>query len=156
MAAFNNHPTFLSALICLLSLLPLASAGFRFEVAPRATTPTTTAATCLQYSSVANYSTIGTNATYRAAFIQASPAGTDASTSILDGATAQLPQFQFDSAVNQECGNLTAVAIRGAALNFTQNVVADFKISAAAGGPSGGLGAVMISMMLASVGLVLV
>ena len=97
------------------------------QLAPRATTTVN----CLQYATVANLSTIGTNSTFRAAFIQASPFGTDKSTGILDGATKTLKNYINNEELNNNCGNLTAVAIQQAPLNFTQGIVGPFKIKLA-------------------------
>lgn len=110
-------------------------------------------ATCLEYSRVANYSTIGTNSTYRASFQQASPHGTDQASGILDSATAKLPDFKFNAAINARCGNLSQVAVAGAEANFTQGIVAEFRISAASPGLRGGLG-MMVAGLVVAVGMV--
>lgn len=93
--------------------------------------------TCETYSSVANYTAISSNATMRAAFIQNSPAGTDATTSILDTVTPLLPAMTADTELNTRCGNLTTVAIAGAASNFSMGIVSGFTIATP---PSGFLG----------------
>lgn len=110
-------------------------------------------ATCLEYSRVANYSTIGTNSTYRASFQQASPHGTDQASGILDSATAKLPDFKFNAAINARCGNLSQVAVAGAEANFTQGIVAEFRINAASPGLRGGLG-MMVAGLVVAVGMV--
>ncbi len=86
---------------------------------------------CAEYSTVANLSIVAANATYRAAYLKASTEGTDPTTAPLDAALAQLPNFQFNTTVNKECGNLTEVAIEGAATNFTQGVVLQENINSA-------------------------
>ncbi|KAL7619534.1 hypothetical protein AAE478_010074 [Parahypoxylon ruwenzoriense] len=106
---------------------------------------------CAEYSMVANYSTIGTNSTYRAAFQQASPLGTFESNAIMDGATKKLPQFMFNKAINDACGNLSTLAVTEAANNFTKGIVANFNINAGIRN-SGELGMV-ISVVLATVGV---
>lgn len=88
-------------------------------------------ATCAEYSTIANLSVVGSNSTYRAAYLAASPQGADPARAPLDTAEGELPKLQFDTALNAECGNLTQVAIAGAAANFTNGVVLQFKINAA-------------------------
>ncbi|KAI1385795.1 uncharacterized protein F4822DRAFT_414172 [Hypoxylon trugodes] len=111
----------------------------------------TAAVSCPEYSMVANYSTIGSNSTYRAAFQQSSPLGTFQSNAIMDGATAKLPQFINNKAINDACGNLTQIAITEAANNFTRGIVANFNINAGIKN-SGELGMV-VTMVLATVGV---
>lgn len=89
-------------------------------------------ASCLDYSSIANLSTIGLNSTYRAAYLKASPDGTDQAAAILNGAEAQIPPLTANKELNQQCGNLTTIALEEAANNFTRGVVAQFRISAGA------------------------
>jgi hypothetical protein len=86
---------------------------------------------CAEYSRIANLSIVAANATYRAAYLQASTEGTDPTTAPLDAALAQLPNFQFNTTVNKECGNLTELAIEGAATNFTNGVVLQENINSA-------------------------
>lgn len=90
-----------------------------------------TNATCAEYSTIANLSVVGSNSTYRAAYLAASPQGADPARAPLDTAEGELAKFQFDTALNSECGNLTQVAIAGAATNFTNGVVLQFKINSA-------------------------
>ncbi|EXJ55379.1 hypothetical protein A1O7_08306 [Cladophialophora yegresii CBS 114405] len=85
---------------------------------------------CLQYSTIANLSIVGSNATYRSAYLQASPAGGDPARAPLDSAMLELPNWQFNKTVNDACGNLTTVAFESAATNFTNGVVLQFKIGA--------------------------
>ena len=103
------------------------------QLAPRQTTTTdgtttTTTLTCDEYASIANLSTIGTNSTFRAAFQQASPFGTDKSSGILDSATKKFKDLNLinDTALNTQCGNLTAVAIDQAPKNFSMGIVGPF------------------------------
>lgn len=70
----------------------------------------------------------------RAAFIQACHLGTAFSISILDDAQKRLPTMIQDVELNEDCGNLTAVAILGAAANFSQGVVAGFTLGTSAVG----------------------
>ncbi|KAI1614198.1 hypothetical protein EDD36DRAFT_219708 [Exophiala viscosa] len=87
--------------------------------------------TCSEYSTIANLSIVGANSTYRAAFLAASPQGGDPARAPLDTAEKELPDLQFDTALNTECGNLTEIAIKGAATNFTNGVVLQFMINSA-------------------------
>ena len=104
---------------------------------------------CAKYSTIANLSIVGSNATYRAAYLQASPQGSDPARAPLDAAIPQLPNFQFDVQINDECGNLTKVAIEGAAKNYTQGVVLQFKINSAVQIGANALGMAMITAMVA-------
>lgn len=88
---------------------------------------------CLQYSRIANLSAIGTNSSYRTAFIESSPLGTLQNMAMLNGAMASLPVLTADAALNQACGNLTTIATEQAAINFTQGIVAQFTFT---GNPS--------------------
>lgn len=94
---------------------------------------------CLQYSRIANLSTIGGNSSYRTAFLESSPQGTLANAAMLNGAIAALPPLTADAQLNSACGNLTTVAAEQAAVNFTQGIVAQFTFtgnpSAVANGP---------------------
>jgi hypothetical protein len=116
----------------------------------------TTTSICTEYSSVANLSTIGLNSTYRAAFLQSSPTGTLASAKLMNDAEAKISQYQFNETTNDECGNLTALAITGAAANFSMGIVAEFKISGGGktmGGVSWGA-VVLVGLVTMSVVLV--
>lgn len=79
---------------------------------------------------MANLSVIGSNATYRAAYLAASPEGSDPARAPLDTAITQLPALEFDKALNTECGNLTTVAFKEAEANFTNGIVLQFKVNA--------------------------
>lgn len=83
-----------------------------------------TQAQCADYSRTANFSTIGANSTYRSAFLQLSPFGTDGNRKMLDAAVAKLPALTKNAALNAACGNLTTLAFVEAAKNFTNDQVA--------------------------------
>lgn len=83
---------------------------------------------CDSYSSIANLSTIGSNSTYRAAFLRSTTDGTNKAASILNTAEAQLPVLINDVPLNEQCGNATAIALTEAANNFTNGIVAEFAI----------------------------
>lgn len=108
--------------------------------------------TCMDYATAANYSVIGTNTTYRAAFMAHSPNGGMFNSQQLNTATANLAKFQFDAAVNEQCGNLTTIAITGAEVNFTMGIVADLKINAAGRAVAAGWGMMAVAV-LATVGV---
>ena len=113
--------------------------------ARQTTTPTVS---CLEYATVANLSTIGTNSTFRAAFLQASPSGTDKSAGILDGATTQLKTMIDDEALNSQCGNATAIAIQQAPINLTHGIVGPFKIKQTNAAASNARSLEMVIMMV--------
>ncbi|OAL39345.1 hypothetical protein AYO20_01215 [Fonsecaea nubica] len=107
---------------------------------------------CSEYSTIANLSIVGANATYRSAYLQASPQGHDPASAPLDSAIPKLPSFQFNATINTECGNLTEVAIKGAATNFTQGQVLQFNINSAVQMRAGSLGmAVIMAIVVATV-----
>ncbi|RDL34668.1 Uncharacterized protein BP5553_07796 [Venustampulla echinocandica] len=115
---------------------------------------------CAEYSMLANYSTIGLNSTYRAAFIQASPQGTDPSTAIVDGATKKFNslKLKFDTAVNAQCGNLSTLAVVEAEKNFTMGIVGPFTIKKTTNagvrvGGDGGLGTAALVALVVGAGL---
>jgi hypothetical protein len=92
----------------------------------RQTAASSTDPQCLEYSRIANLSTIGANSTYRSAFLQASPAGTLGNGQMLNAAIAKLPALMVDAALNQQCGNLSTIAVTEAAKNFSNGIVAQF------------------------------
>ena len=106
---------------------------------------------CTQYSTIANLSIVSANATYRSAYLGASPEGSDPARAPLDTAELQLPSFQFDKTINDECGNLTTVAFMGAATNFTQGVVLQFKIGMVNSAVQMGARALGLALMMALV-----
>lgn len=81
---------------------------------------------CLDYSMTANMSIISATPSYRTVFIQKANVGTIATARMLNAAQAKLPALTADAALNQQCGNLTTVAITEAEKNFTQGIVAQF------------------------------
>jgi len=104
--------------------------------------------TCAEYSTIANLSTVGSNSTYRAAYLAASPQGGYPARAPLDTAEKELPNLQFDTALNTACGNLTEIAIKGAATNFTNGVVLQFKVNSAVQFGAGASGVAMIAGMV--------
>jgi hypothetical protein len=81
---------------------------------------------CVDYSFTANMSTISANSSYRAAFMQKAPVGTMITARMLNAAQAKLPTLTADAALNQQCGNLTELALTEAANNFTKGIIAQF------------------------------
>lgn len=81
---------------------------------------------CIDYSVTANMSTISANSSYRTAFMQKAPVGTIITARMLNAAQARLPALTADVALNQQCGNLTELALTEAANNFTKGIVAQF------------------------------
>ena len=49
--------------------------------------------------------------------------GTFRAASILDNGIANLPTLTMDGQLNEQCGNLTTIALQAAATNFTQGTV---------------------------------
>lgn len=115
---------FLSVL--LFSANVFASPGNIKIIARQNAAPLDTAQACAQYSRIANLSTIGGNTTYRTVFIDVSPVGTLFNTALLNQAQRDLPMLTMDAQLNQACGNLTALAIQEAAVNFTKGIVGQF------------------------------
>lgn len=92
-----------------------------------------TQAACLQYSMIANMSVVGGNSSYRTVFLEKSQVGTLANSAMLNKAILVAPNLTADVELNQACGNLTAIAIQEAALNFTQGKVAQFTFTGTPG-----------------------
>jgi len=136
-----------SLLFAFLALLNL-SLAFPLSISSLFHRQANTTVSCAEYSAIANYTTISNNSTMRAAFIQNSPAGTDATTSILDTATPKLPKLQFDVALNAACGNLTTIAIAGAAENFSMGIVSGFKIKGFGSGAERATGGAWATVVL--------
>ena len=84
------------------------------------------AALCYDYSRTANLSIIGSNSSYRSAFLQASPAGTRGNSNMLNDLVKKLPALTKDINLNRMCGNLTTIAKIEAERNYTMGVVAQF------------------------------
>lgn len=95
--------------------------------------------TCGDYARLANYTAIGGNATLRAAFLQASPQGTDPTRAILDRATIEFKakNLMFDGALNAQCGNLSTIASTEVNRNFSLGVVAGWEVVAPTGAEIG-------------------
>lgn len=154
---------FLSAL-----LLFHASSVAAFHLFPRQQQPNTvsgststststssnsSSADCLPYAIAANLSTINSNSTYRAAFIQSSPFGYDQASHILNTATKQQVALVNNQSLNTACGNLTVIAETAAPLNFTAGLVGEYRIASGArvvGRPDALVGSgVVLAMLLA-------
>ena len=102
-----------------------------------------TSVDCATYSSIANLSIISSNSSYRAAFLRSTTDGTLKAARTLNDAQARLPMLINDVILNQQCGNATETALAEAETNFTNGVIAEFKIQPAAGiDPSGSGGAI--------------
>jgi hypothetical protein len=114
----------------------------------QASTDASTSVTCLDYGSIANLSTIGLNATYRAAYLKAAPDGTAHSATILNDAEAKLPPLTANGVLNQQCGNLTTIALTEAANNFTRGIVAQYRINAGVRN-QGGIQMVLVASVVA-------
>ena len=161
-----------SAIILLFALINILSLSTALAIptintlsnpfkAIRATTTQTTpqftpgtspnAPECLSYSRIANLSAVGLNATYRAAYLLASPEGSDPARAPLDTAELELPTLKFNSSLNAECGNLTTLSTMMAATNFSMGVVLQFRIKAVANGA----GHVGVSVLGVVVGVLL-
>ncbi|KAI1276751.1 hypothetical protein F5Y07DRAFT_128741 [Xylaria sp. FL0933] len=134
----------ITSLMLVLSLfhISIASAAvvqFRAALAPRqspAATPAIPASlpvSCADYSRIANLSTIALNSTLRGAFLRSSSLGTFPAAAILDAESPKLMDLEFNVALNQQCGNLTALAIVEAGNNLTAGTVAGLKIRDAPG-----------------------
>ncbi|OLN92240.1 hypothetical protein CCHL11_01333 [Colletotrichum chlorophyti] len=124
------HSSALAQMLTAVSVLSTAVVGKAIEVPAPAvvvrqttTTPPSTIVSCDEYSRIANLSTVGLNSTYRATFFEASPHGNQFNAEVLDTAIAKLPSVIMNQALNEACGNLTALAIQEAATNFTQRTV---------------------------------
>ncbi|TDZ53958.1 hypothetical protein CTRI78_v006666 [Colletotrichum trifolii] len=118
---------FLAQLLLAVAVVATAIEKPPAAVVVRQTTPAPpTIMSCPEYSRIANLSTIGKNSTYRATFFAASPNGNHYNAEVLDNAILQLPAVILNQALNEACGNLTALAIVEAERNFTQRTVAQF------------------------------
>lgn len=120
----------LFALSFLQAALAVSAPASVPEIAPRQTTAVSSDGSmplqCMEYSRIANLSTIGANSSYRAPFMAASPVGTSINAAMLDGAIAKLPAMKMDQALNDMCGNLTTIALAEAERNLTLRTVAQF------------------------------
>ncbi|XXG99590.1 hypothetical protein Hte_005930 [Hypoxylon texense] len=124
-------------LVLLLSICGIAAAqaDAAQALAPRQSPSATAAASplCQNYATVANISTVALNSTYRAAFIRSASMGTFAAIKILDTEKPKIMSLMMDAQLNQQCGNLTQVALDGAAANLTMGVVLGLPILDAPG-----------------------
>ncbi|KAI1075835.1 hypothetical protein F5B20DRAFT_584798 [Whalleya microplaca] len=129
----------LTCLVFLLSIFNITTAqldGSTHDALEPRQSPNANAANspvCQNYALVANLSTVALNSTYRAAYMRSSPLGTFAARTILDVQKPKLMAMMMDPQLNQECGNLTQVAIDAAAVNLTNNVVLELAVQAAPG-----------------------
>ncbi len=129
-------PSLLTKLLILLSLLHLTLASSHQAAVGAAhlesrddspiISPAQSSPACLDYERTANMSVIGKNGSYRTAFLQQSSLGTMYSARILDSAMAKLPALTADKALNEACGNWTEIAVKEAAANYSQGIVAEF------------------------------
>ncbi|KAI0120372.1 hypothetical protein F4776DRAFT_251593 [Hypoxylon sp. NC0597] len=118
-------------LVFLLSICSIAVAQLEPRQSPSANAASSPV--CQNYARVANLSTVALNATYRAAFLRSSSMGTFAARSILDVESPKLMGMMMDAKLNQQCGNLSQVALDGAATNLTQGTVLGLTILDAPG-----------------------
>ncbi|KAI0480960.1 hypothetical protein GGR56DRAFT_672013 [Xylariaceae sp. FL0804] len=125
----------LACLVLLLSLFGLTVAADSPRASPRAAGGTNTllVPACQDYAAVANATTVGLNTTLRAAFMRSSPLGGLAAMAVLDGPASRLPALTADAQLNQQCGNLTAAALKGADVNLTEGTVLGEVIQGAVG-----------------------
>ena len=103
---------------------------------------------CMEYSMVANLSTVGLTPNYRAAWLRSSPLGTDAASAILDTQSPKLPEMMLDAALNDRCGNLSIVATEQAEANFTAGTVLGLPIKEAFGADPGGFATPFVSVLI--------
>ncbi|KAF2119208.1 hypothetical protein BDV96DRAFT_595958 [Lophiotrema nucula] len=106
--------------------LGLAEPAKGFTVLTKRQSTDLTDPQCLDYSTIANLSTIGANSTYRSAFLQLSPLGSNPNAKLLNAAIAKMPALMMDANLNAKCGNLSTVAFVEAMNNFTQGVIGPF------------------------------
>ena len=119
-----------------ISFTSAAAIQVRTAIAPRqspAAIPASLPVSCADYSRIANLSTIATNSTLRATFLRSSSLGTFPAAAILDADAPKLMDLMFNVALNQECGNSSAIAIVEADRNLTAGTVAGLKIRDAPG-----------------------
>ncbi|KAI1143129.1 hypothetical protein F5Y05DRAFT_143478 [Hypoxylon sp. FL0543] len=129
--AFTTSRAPFRFLVLLLSICSIAVAELEPRQSPSANA--VNSPICQNYARVANLSTVALNATYRAAFLRSSSMGTFAARSILDVESPKLMGMMMDAQLNQQCGNLSQVALDGAAANLTQGTVLGLTILDAPG-----------------------
>ncbi|OBT68835.1 hypothetical protein VE03_02215 [Pseudogymnoascus sp. 23342-1-I1] len=113
--------------------IPSPSPNVNLEIRQQQTAIQTV--TCADYARLANYTAIDSNSTLRAAFLQASPQGTDPTRVILDRAFIEFnaKNLMFDGALNAQCGNLSTIALTEVNRNFSLGVIAGWKVVAPTG-----------------------
>ncbi|KAF1846817.1 uncharacterized protein K460DRAFT_367570 [Cucurbitaria berberidis CBS 394.84] len=128
------HSSLIANILLLLSVFHLASASpeqtypagaAKLEARQVSAIPSQ-AELCLDYERTANMSTIGANGSYRTVLMQKSNVGTIFNARMMDAAIKKLPKLTADQTLNTVCGNWTEIALREAATNFTQGIVAQF------------------------------
>lgn len=127
----SQHFSRLTSFILLLSVFSTVTTALYNPMHMLDRRQSSDASACENYATIANLTTVATNATYRSAYLAASPEGSDPARAPLDAAIPKLPALQFDVALNEQCGNLTTIAFEGAETNFTNGIVLQFKINGA-------------------------
>jgi hypothetical protein len=141
-----------TSILLALSILTTLATAFSIPLYPRQQQPTlATLPDCAHYSTIANLSTVGANATYRSAYLAASPLGSDPARAPLDAAIPLLPALKFNKTLNEECGNLSTIATEAAATNFTQGIVLQFKIGVVNSAVQTGASALGMAVVMALV-----
>lgn len=114
--------------------VPLPSPSASTSTSPSATPlPSSIPVSCVEYSRIANLSTIALNSTLRGAFLRSSSLGTFPAAAILDVEPPKLTSLMLDVELNRQCGNLSALAVVEAGRNLTAGTVAGMKILDAPG-----------------------
>ncbi|KAK8035246.1 hypothetical protein PG993_010241 [Apiospora rasikravindrae] len=111
---------------------------------------------CDQYSFIANYSTIGANATMRDALQNASPHGAELVANVVKAAMKVADYFTHNQVINKMCGNLSSVAGQAAAANFSNGIVAGQVVDGKGLGAGARVGNSLVLVMSLSLVLVLV
>ncbi|KAI6085146.1 hypothetical protein F4821DRAFT_241256 [Hypoxylon rubiginosum] len=126
---------FFNLLVLLLSICNVAVAQADDALAPRQSPSAAALASplCQNYATVANISTVALNSTLRAAYIRSAPVGTFTSIKILDAEKPKIMALMMDAQLNQQCGNLSQVALAGADANLTAGTVLGLPILDAPG-----------------------
>ncbi|KAI0489735.1 hypothetical protein F4859DRAFT_509317 [Xylaria cf. heliscus] len=136
-ASFKPIASLVLLLFLHISIASAAAVQFRTVIAPRQTPTATPAASlpvsCEEYGRIANLSNIALNSTLRGAFLRSSSLGTFPAAAILDVNPPKLMNLKFNVALNQQCGNFSALAVVEADRNLTAGTVAGMKILDAPG-----------------------
>lgn len=127
----SQHFSRITSLIILLSVFATVTTALYNPINILSRRQDSNDPACVNYATIANLTTVASNATYRSAYLAASPEGSDPARAPLDSAIPKLPALQFDAALNEKCGNLTTIAFEGAEANFTNGIVLQFKINGA-------------------------